>query len=234
VRIGRRPTGTTPGTASPRFPGYDVVSQRHTWDEETAGVVLGRLAPPPEPVRFFTEHERPTARALLDRLLGQDDEPRIPVLEMVDERLLAGDGDGYRYHDMPEDPEAWRRSIAGLDADAETQWGRLFHQLRTDQQMALIEDVRTADGMWQGLPAARVFSLWLRYGCATFYAHPWAWNEIGFGGPAYPRGYANIGLNRREPWERPERDAHDPIGWVERAEAARAAHDAGLRAERGA
>ena len=26
-----------------------------------------------------------------------------------------------------------------------------------------------------------------------FYAHPWAWNEIGFGGPAYPRGYARFG-----------------------------------------
>ena len=31
---------------------------------------------------------------------------------------LIGDGDGYRYDDMPEDPEAWRRSVAALDADA--------------------------------------------------------------------------------------------------------------------
>ena len=39
-----------------------------------------------------------------------------------------------------------------------------------------------------GCPAGRVFALWMRYACAAFYSHPWAWNEIGFGGPAYPQG----------------------------------------------
>ena len=38
----------------------------------------------------------------------------------------------------------------------------------------------------------------------AFYSHPWAWNEIGFGGPAYPRGYARLGpgsasIGRRRP-----------------------------------
>ena len=28
-----------------------------------------------------------------------------------------------------------------------------------------------------------VWSLWTRYACTAFYSHPWAWNEIGFGGP---------------------------------------------------
>ena len=38
----------------------------------------------------------------------------------------------------------------------------------------------------------------------AFYSHPWAWNEIGFPGPAYPRGYLNLGINAREHWERPD------------------------------
>ena len=41
---------------------------------------------------------------------------------------------------------------------------------------------------------------------------PAAWNEIGFGGPAYPRGYKNLGVDKREPFE--VRDAHpadDPV-----------------------
>jgi hypothetical protein len=37
----------------------------------------------------------------------------------------------------------------------------------------------------------------------AYYAHPTAWNEIGFGGPASPRGYARMGLDRRDPWEAP-------------------------------
>ena len=34
-----------------------------------------------------------------------------------------------------------------------------------------------------------------------FYSHPWAWNEMGFGGPAYPRGYAALGAGHKEHWE---------------------------------
>jgi hypothetical protein len=65
---------------------------------------------------------------------------------------------------------------------------------------------------WHGLPAGRVWSLWTRYACTAFYAHPWAWNEIGFGGPAYPRGYKNAGIGRREPWEVADHADSDPVG----------------------
>ena len=82
-------------------------------------------------------------------------------------------------------------------------------------QIALLESVRTTD-TWHGLPAPRLWSLWLRYACAAFYSHPWAWNEIGFGGPAYPRGYSRFGdpdLQRaeREPWEGAEHFDRDPV-----------------------
>jgi hypothetical protein len=66
-------------------------------------------------------------------------------------------------------------------------------------------------GLWHGLPADRVWSLWTRYACTAFYAHPWAWNEIGFSGPAYPRGYKNAGVGRREPWEVADREDLDPV-----------------------
>jgi hypothetical protein len=38
----------------------------------------------------------------------------------------------------------------------------------------------------------------------AYYAHPVAWNEIGFGGPAGPRGYVRMALDRRDPWEAAE------------------------------
>jgi hypothetical protein len=37
--------------------------------------------------------------------------------------------------------------------------------------------------------------------CGAYYSHPFAWNEIGFGGPASPRGYVRMDFNRRDPWE---------------------------------
>jgi hypothetical protein len=37
-----------------------------------------------------------------------------------------------------------------------------------------------------------------------YYGHPTAWSEIGFGGPASPRGYVRMDFDRRDPWEAAE------------------------------
>jgi Gluconate 2-dehydrogenase subunit 3 len=219
--------GRTPGSAEQRFPGFDVMRQQKAWDGVTTAVVTARLRPT-GPSVFFTADEEPAARALLDRLLAQDEEPRVPVFEAIDRRLAERRGDGFRYEDLPDDPEAWRQSIAALDDTAQTDYGRPFAELEHRQQRDIIEEVRLCKAGWHGLPASRLFSLWLRYACSAFYAHPWAWNEIGFGGPAYPRGYKHLSLGAREPWEVEERDAEDPVPWAERAEAAKRRHAEGL------
>jgi hypothetical protein len=203
------------------------MSRAESWDATTTGVVLKRLERP-EPARFFRAAEEPVARQLLDRLLAQDQEPRVPVFELVDQRLARRQGDGYRYEDLPEDPEAWRQSVAALDADARAMVGTGFAEASPEIQRDIIERIRLYDGSWHGLPAKRIFSLWMRYTCAAFYAHPWAWNEIGFGGPAYPTGYKHLALDGRENWEIGERDAHDPIPWASRAEAAKIRHAQGM------
>jgi hypothetical protein len=48
---------------------------------------------------------------------------------------------------------------------------------------------------------------------SEFYSHPWAWNEIGFGGPAYPRGYMRLaaGPSGRDPQEAREAFDVDPV-----------------------
>ena len=38
----------------------------------------------------------------------------------------------------------------------------------------------------------------------AYYAHPTAWSEIGWGGPASPRGYVRMDFNKRDPWEAAE------------------------------
>jgi hypothetical protein len=38
----------------------------------------------------------------------------------------------------------------------------------------------------------------------AYYAHPAAWSEIGWGGPASPRGYVRLDFNETDPWEAAE------------------------------
>ncbi|HEX3592001.1 MAG TPA: gluconate 2-dehydrogenase subunit 3 family protein [Pseudonocardiaceae bacterium] len=172
---------------------------------------MARLGPPP-PIRFFTPDEEAIARPLLDLLLDQHAEPRVPVLQMIDSRLAEASTDGWRYEDLPEDGQAWRDTLAAIEADAQDAHGTGFARCAEDARRALIQAVqdRKSD-LWHGLPADRVWSLWTRYACTAFYSHPWAWNEIGFGGPAYPRGYKNAGVGRREPWEVRDRADVDPV-----------------------
>lgn len=198
-----------------RFPGFGVLGQVGHWDQVTAEAVLARVAPPAA-VKFFTHAEESCARALLNLLVGQDEQDRelaVPVLEMVDSRLAAGETDGWRYADMPEDGQAWRDTLAYLDGDAYQRCGTSFADAPEADQVVLVQavqDLKSAD--WHGLPAAHVWSLWTRYACTAFYAHPLAWAEIGFPGPAYPRGYKNIGVDKLEPFEvRDARPSEDPV-----------------------
>jgi Gluconate 2-dehydrogenase subunit 3 len=196
---------------SPRFPGFDVIDQARHWDQATRDLVLGRLEPPQE--TFFNENERVTARSLLNLIAGQQDQPEIPVLEMVESRLAAGETDGWRYGDMPEDGQAWRDTLGYLDDDSHTHCGLSFAEAPEKDQLELIQAVqdRQSDD-WHGLNASHVWSLWTRYACTALYAHPHAWNEIGFSGPAYPRGYKNAGVDKLEPFEvRDARPSGDPI-----------------------
>jgi hypothetical protein len=188
---------------SRRFPGFDVLTQTEHWDNATRGVVLERLSPTTQ-LAFFTSDEVATARPLFDLLMGQERERLVPVLELVDTRLARGETDGWHYDDMPEDADAWRQTLAWLNDDAQAQHHAPFARVGEDVQRELIQAVQNLahDGKpWHEYPAGHVWSLWTRYACTAFYSHPYAWNEIGFGGPAYPRGYLNRGVGKLEHWE---------------------------------
>ena len=155
-----------------RFPGFDVASQAEHWDPVTAGVVLSRLGMPPD-LRFFSPDEEAIATALCDQLLGQRDDPKVPIVNLIDARLAEQETDGWRYADMPEDGVAWRLSLAALDADATARHGAGFAGCATEDQAKLIQAVQDmGSGDWHGMGAGHIWSLWTRYACTAFYASP--------------------------------------------------------------
>lgn len=201
-----------PGDGGGRFPGFEVIDQSKHWDEVTSAVVLARLGLPPE-IRFFDSHEEATMSALCDQLLGQWAEPRVPVVNMIDARLSDNQTDGWHYRGMAPDPQAWRDSLRALDAESRARFECEFAEATRQNQAEMLQAVQElGSDDWHGTPAKRVWSLWTRYASTAFYSHPWAWDEIGFSGPAYPRGYKNAGLNKRESFEVPDaRPNQDPL-----------------------
>jgi hypothetical protein len=211
----RQRKGTTPQMVG-RYPDYDVLSEAGHWDEVTRRVVFDRLERVP-PIRFFTPEEAMTLKAFCDVVTAQDAEPRIPVLSYIDEKLHRGKRDGWQYFDLPDDDEVWRRVARGLDDEARSGSAGAFAAAPLDVQVEIVSRFAKADlhgGVWDTLNVAHAFKVVMRYVAQAFYSHPWAWNEIGFGGPAYPRGYGAFGsphLGERESWEVDEAVQVDPV-----------------------
>jgi hypothetical protein len=210
----RQRRGVTPQMHG-RYPDYDVLANADHWDPVTRELVLSRVNEVP-PVRFFTAAEERCLRPFLDVLLAQDSEPRVPVLEMVDQKLQEGKLDGFQYDDMPDDREVWRLVARGLDEAADGD----FSALDADEQRDVVgrfADAELSGGVWDELNVSRAWSVVTRGALSEFYSHPWSWNEIGFGGPAYPRGYMRLqpGTQGREPFEAIEAFDVDPVEDVE-------------------
>ncbi len=212
----RQRRGKTPQMHG-RYPDYDVLAEADAWDEPTRNVVLGRVDEVPAR-RFFTVAEDATLTAFCDDVLAQDSEPRIPVVGFVDAKHAAGKTEGYRYAGMPPDGETWRLVARGLD-DAAGGGDGVYARAgaeRREQIVAAFASGKVSGGAWEHLDVGRAWSVVMRDALGAFYAHPWAWNEIGFGGPAYPRGYARMGVGLSEAWEGAEAIDPDPVPDVKR------------------
>jgi|SRR5579884_197654 len=193
-----------------RYPGYDVLAKRHTpsWNEATRRAIDRRLALPRGP-RFFTEAEWAVLDALCACIVPQPrNRPPIPTAALVDNKLYSGDGDGYRHAKLPPMGEAWRRGLAAFDAEAQRRFGRNFAALQPFEQDFLLRHAEAGDlddPAWGDMPPDLFFEHRALHDVTqAYYSHPTAWNEIGFGGPASPRGYVRMGFDRRDPWEAAE------------------------------
>jgi len=191
---------------------YDVLDKwdSPSWNDQTREVVRGRIEDLP-PRRFLTKEQWGLLEAVVARLVPQPDrdEP-VPIVPWIDDMLEKNHSPGYRYADMPPMREAWRKGLDAIAAEARNRHGKGFEQLSSQDQDALLADVqhnRVESRYWDDLPAGGFFlHHLLKQTVAVYYSHPDAWSEIGFGGPASPRGYARLGIGERDPWEAKEFD----------------------------
>jgi Gluconate 2-dehydrogenase subunit 3 len=195
------------------YPGFSTLGQQEFWDEATRQKVLDRVHKIP-PIRFFTAEEASLMEAVIAHLLPQDDRvpaKRIPIVPSIDKRLHEGRTPGYRFAKMPPDGDAYRLGLQAIEHIATQSYARSFQRLtwgEQDELLKAIHDAKPKDGatdIWDKMPVHGFWALIVQDCVETYYAHPWAWDEIGFGGPAYPRGYMRLEHGELEPWEVEER-----------------------------
>lgn len=196
-------------TAQPGYyPGFSTMAQRKFWDDTTRQTVKQRVKDPP-PRRFFSESEWNFWATVFEHLLPQTDrtpERRIPLIPSLDERLHEGRTIGYRYESMPDDREVYRIGIDAINAEAQHRFAGNFLDLPYRQRELVMQALhdgkpQAAPEIWAEMLVHRFWQMILGDAIDAYYAHPWAWDEVGFGGPAYPRAYTRLERGEPEPWE---------------------------------
>ena len=219
-----RPSGTVDSAILPRDPrsgefilprpqpgyyaGFSTLSQQSFWDAATRKVVTERVDHH-APLRFFDPNEAAFWTIVFDHLIPQTDrtpDRRIPILPAIDDRLYADRTIGYRFEDMPHDREVYRLGIDGINQEAESRFGGDFLSLPHLPQDLVLKAIhdgepQAAHQIWKRMSVHRFWQLLIGDAIEAYYAHPWAWDEIGFGGPAYPRAYIRLERGEAEPWE---------------------------------
>lgn len=193
-----------------RYPGYDVLRKRDTpsWDAITRKVIDERLNTPSDP-RFLDAVRWRALEALCACIIPQPvDRLQAPLAGMIDMRLHENAGDGFRHARLPPLRDAWLIGLNALDEESKARHELPFASIERKAQNALLSQMQHGElsgGHWQGMDPQLFFKQRvLPDVCGAYYAHPYAWNDIGFGGPANPRGYVRMYYDRRDPWEAAE------------------------------
>jgi hypothetical protein len=188
------------------YPAYDVLREQEHWDEHTREIVVKRFDMPVT-CQKLTGEEVDRIRALAALFV---DDNRSKLLDYVvthfDAKLSSDSGEDQRKAGTPPQKVLIRDGLAALEALAQSEYGTAFTALSPERQTTLLVGLerdtltlQTPDGT--KLPAPEFFKKMLSETVSAYYSHPAVWSEIGYGGPAYPRGYVRTELGLTDPWE---------------------------------
>lgn len=184
---------------------FDVLHEKEEWDKETRELVLSRVSALPTPLTL-RQHEVDTLIALCGVLLGDD---RTPILQFVidhfDTQMRINIGESQRKLGMPPFPVLVHKGIDGLNGYAiskhRQEFAQLGPQVRWDLVNSLIQNPVPFELGDKQVQSKDFLSRIHTEAVSAYFSHPAVWSEIGYAGPAYPRGYVRVERGLRDPWE---------------------------------
>lgn len=187
-----------------RYPNYDVLKEQEAWDSHSRSIVLARL----ESVHTYTSLtliEAEMLRAICSLLAGDSRADIIQfVLSHIDQSLDAPTGESERQAALPKAGDLLRHGLKRIDQWSVSHHNRPFIDLTEAEQLsavtALSEERLASNEQWT-FPQKALFNKLLSWTVESYYSHPTVWSEIGYGGPAYPRGYVRANIGQLDPWE---------------------------------
>lgn len=146
---------------------------------------------------LFDEQQMRTLRAASARLIPAPDlAEAVDLAGAFDALLMEGDGDGWRYADLPPDRELHLHGLDALNAAALLGHGRAFEALGGEVQDQLLNRAAAGELIGvDGLDSARWFEELLASLVGLHFANPLVQIAMGYDGMADAHGWQAVSLS---------------------------------------
>lgn len=188
-----------------QYPAFNVLDQKEAWDDHTQQIVTSRI----EAIaafQFLTEQEVEILRRVCSLLVDDSSPDALAfVIAYIDQTLCSSPGEGQRKAGVPAEPDLIRQGLSAINQTAQHKYSATFSRLNGSQQKQMIQDISAGKAeparAWRGIPQKDLFDKLMRLTVESYCSYPRIWSEIGYAGPAYPRGYVRTQLGQLDPWE---------------------------------
>lgn len=192
------------------YEGFDVMAEREHWDPHTRKIVEGRLKAGDWQV--LNLEETVALHRICSVLLDDGRDSVITyVVHHFDQKLASDIGESQRKKGTPKGSVLIRQGLKALDRHCTLTYGCLFAALDAPARHQVLDqmsrDQLRLEGEGVQIPAKELFQKLLSTAVSAYYSYPAVWSEIGYAGPAYPRGYVRSERGLTDPWEAKRSDA---------------------------
>ncbi|MDD9270530.1 gluconate 2-dehydrogenase subunit 3 family protein [Paenibacillus sp. GCM10023248] len=192
------------------YPSFDVMDEQDAWDDHTQSIVTSRLNSEIT-FHFLTEPETKLLRRICSILVNDQ---RADVLDYIlvhiDQTLHQSPGESQRKVGVPHASELVRSGLGAIEQGARLTYDAAYTELDTQEQIQYLQSISASmaepQHIWSPIPQKELFKKLMNLTIESYCSHPNVWSEIGYAGPAYPRGYVRTEIGQLDPWEaKPQR-----------------------------
>lgn len=187
------------------YPDYNVLELMDEWDSHTREIVKKRLGPFSGP-SSLSESETLLLKDIIKNITFDDRDEIINwVVAHIDQTINNEAGENQRKSGTPKIAVLIRTGLAAVDHLSKKEYSKGFCDLEPQRQSSIIGSLQLGTAAkvpeWSQVPPKEFFKKLASEIISAYYSHPIVWSDIGYGGPAYPRGYVRLEFGVKDPWE---------------------------------